>query len=253
MYRNVRLASCRAPLHRKTLILFHFTGFWFGVIKHWIEWSLKFPSFLIKGLKHCCNPKSWTGVRSVFLQLCCLVEMEIDQYDRTKMKECLPVLRNVLHSCINRQGTDFIAIVILFLLGQWFADFTCACVFSLLASLFAWCFTVNHRGKPGPLLWPLFRWFHGLSSCFAALPGDKQVLSPVLFVSGMLPDPQLCIPPPLLQRYFVRKGAWSSANPNRDLPVCPLSGLTLAGVAFLQTASIWAPESLETDRQSLNC
>lgn len=127
------------------------------------------------------------------------------------------------------------------------------CFHSLLASLFAWCFTVNHRGKPGPLLWPLFRWFHGLSSCFAALPGDKQVLSPVLFVSGMLPDPQLCIPPPLLQRYFVRKGAWSSANPNRDLPVCPLSGLTLAGVAFLQTASIWAPESLETDRQSLNC
>lgn len=124
---------------------------------------------------------------------------------------------------------------------------------SLLSRLFAWCFTANHRGKPGPLPWPLFRWFHGLSSCFAPLPGDKQVLSPVLFVSGMLPDPQLHIPPPLLQRHFVRKGAWSSANPNRDLPVCPLSALTLAGVAFLQTATIWAPESLEADRQSLNC
>lgn len=118
--------------------------------------------------------------------------------------------------------------------------------------MFASCFTVNHRGKPGPLLWLV-----QIISCpffyFATLPGDKQVLSLVLFVSGMLPSPQLCIPPPLLQRYFVSKGAWSGANPNRDLPVYPLSALTLAGVAFLQGASIWAPQSLKTDRQGPNC
>lgn len=33
----------------------------------------------------------------------------------------------------------------------------------LLAGVFAKCFTVNHRGKPGPLLQVLFGRFHGLS------------------------------------------------------------------------------------------
>lgn len=63
------------------------------------------------------------------------------------------------------------------------------------------------------------------------------------FCFGHVTQPTALRPPPLLQRYFVRKGAWSSANPNRDLPVYPLSALTLAGVAFLQGASIWAPQS----------
>lgn len=136
-------------------------------------------------------------------------------------------------------------------LPRWIYFFLDLCL-SLFARMFASCFTVNHRGKPGPLPWlvqiiscPLFY--------FATLPGDKQVLSLVLFVSGMLPNPQLCIPPPLLQRYFVRKGAWSSANPNRDPPVYPLSALTLAGVAFSQGASIWATESFKTHRQGRNC
>lgn len=45
--------------------------------------------------------------------------MELDQYDCTKMKDCLPVLKNVLHSCIGGHGTDFIALVIvLFQLGN---------------------------------------------------------------------------------------------------------------------------------------
>lgn len=198
-------------------------------------------------LKHCCIPPlcippalllGGDGARSMWLYI---------------MKECLPgaeecftqLHQQTRHSfyCINNFISSWAMICWLYL----------RLCLSLLAGLFAWRFTVNHREKPGPLPWPLFKWFHGLSSCFAALPGDKQVLFWVLFVSGMLPDPQLCIPPPWLQRYFVRKGAWSGANSNRDLPVCPLSGLTLAGVAFLQTASIWALESLETDRQSLNC
>lgn len=38
--------------------------------------------------------------------------------------------------------------------------------------------------------------------------------------------------PSFAPEIFFRTGAWSSANPNRDLPVCPLSALTLAGVAF---------------------
>lgn len=43
---------------------------------------------------------------------------------------------------------------------------------------------------------------------------------------------------------FFKTSAWSSANPNRDLPVYPLSALTLAGVAFFSpTASIRAPGS----------
>lgn len=59
--------------------------------------------------------------------------------------------------------------------------------------MFASCFTVNHRGKPGPLP-RLVRIISCPFFSFATLPGDKQVLSLVLFVSGMLPNPQLCIP-----------------------------------------------------------
>lgn len=33
----------------------------------------------------------------------------------------------------------------------------------LLACVLARCFTVNHRGKPEPLLWVLLGRFHGLS------------------------------------------------------------------------------------------
>lgn len=72
----------------------------------------------------------------------------------------------------------------------------------------------------------------------------------MLFVSGVLPDPQLCLPPPLLQQIFFRTGAWSSANSNRDLPVCPLSVRTPTGVAFLLAASIRDAGSSQRDSQS---
>lgn len=49
----------------------------------------------------------------------------------------------------------------------------------------------------------------------------------------MLPDPRLRHPPPPpAPETFFRPGAWSGANSNRDLPACPLSALTPAGVAF---------------------
>lgn len=51
--------------------------------------------------------------------------------------------------------------------------------------------------------------------------------------------------------YFFRVDAWSGANSNRDLPVCPLSALTPAGVAFFSpAASIRAPGSSQTDVQA---
>lgn len=54
----------------------------------------------------------------------------------------------------------------------------------------------------------------------------------MLFVSGVLSDPRLCLPPSFAPEILFRIGAWSSASSNRDLPVCPLSALTPAGVAF---------------------
>lgn len=125
--------------------------------------------------------------------------------------------------CISRQGSAFSsAEVNLFLLGP-VSFFVCLDVCFMFYSKSPWearAFAVACSDN----FMPFFS--------FATLPGDKQVLSLVLFVSGMLPNPQLCIPPPVLQRYSVRKGAWSNANPNRDLPVYPLSALTLAGVAY---------------------
>lgn len=72
----------------------------------------------------------------------------------------------------------------------------------LLAAVFARCFTVNHCGKPGPLLPRVVRKISWLVLMFCWVSGGQAGLIPMLFVSGVLPDPQLCLPPPLLQRYF---------------------------------------------------
>lgn len=101
----------------------------------------------------------------------------------------------------------------------------------LLACVFARCFTVNHRGKPGPLLRVLFERFHGLSWCFA-ISWVQAGLIPVLFVWGCVTRPTTLPAPSFSPEIFFRTGAWNSANSNRDLPVCPLSALTPTGVAF---------------------
>lgn len=81
-------------------------------------------------------------------------------------------------------------------------------------------------------------------------------LIPMLFVSGVLPDPQLCTPPSFAAEIFFSAGAWSAANSNRDLPVCPLSALTLAAVAFFtssQHTGSWRLTETQTGKQNLNC
>lgn len=137
-------------------------------------------------------------------------------------------------------------------LELWLADLPVPVSFfvtPLLVSVFARCFTVNHRGKPGPLRRVLFGRFHGLSWCFAVSPGDKQGWSPVLFYLGRVTRPTALPAPSSAPEIFFRTGAWSSANSNRDLPVCPLSALTPAGVAFFFDSQHTGSWKL-TDRQA---
>lgn len=140
-------------------------------------------------------------------------------------------------------------------LERWLADLPVPVSFfvtPLLACVFARCFTVNHRGKPGPLLRVLFGRFHGLSWCFAISWGQAGLI-PVLFVWGVLPDPQLCLPPPLLQRHF--SGLVHGAVPTQ-IETCQCALCLLwhrLEWRFSPTASIRAPGSTQTGRQSLNC
>lgn len=104
----------------------------------------------------------------------------------------------------------------------------------LLAGVFALCFTVNHRGKPGPLPRVLFGRFHGLSWCFAVSPGDKQGWS-LAFCLGCVTRPT-AFPLLLLKRFFFffgGGGAWSSASWKIEICQCPLlSFLTPTGEAL---------------------
>lgn len=158
----------------------------------------------------------------------------------------LVLLGNVSQSCIRRWGLllafhkSFQALF----LELWLADLPVPVSFfvtALLNKMFAQCFTVNHRGKPGPLPQALLGRFHGLSWYFAVSPGDKQRRSPC-FLSGVCYPTHSSATPPAQETFF-RPGAWSRANSNRDLPACPLSVLTPAGVAFSPAASIRAPGS----------
>lgn len=136
-------------------------------------------------------------------------------------------------------------------LERWLADLPVPVSFfvtPLLASVFARCFTVNHRGKPGPLPRVLFGRFHGLSWCFAVSPGDKQGWSPCFLSRACYPTHNSASPS-FAPEIFFRTGAWSSANSNRDLPVCPLSALTPAGVAFFTDSQHTGSWKL-TDRQA---
>lgn len=129
----------------------------------------------------------------------------------------------------------------------------------LSAGVFARCFTVNHRGKPGPLRRVLFGRFHGLSWCFAVSPGDTR--------GRFLPPPSHCVfwvfclgrvtrptapacPPPLLQRYF--SGLVHGAVPTQ-IETCQCA-LCLhwhrLEWRFSPTASIRAPGSSQTDREA---
>lgn len=56
--------------------------------------------------------------------------------------------------------------------------------------------------------------------------------------------------PSFAPEIFFRTSSWSSANPNRDLPVYPLSALTLAGVAFFFNDSQHTGSCKLIDRQA---
>lgn len=73
-------------------------------------------------------------------------------------------------------------------------------------------------------------------------------LPPRAFCLGRVTRPTTLPAPSSAPEIFFWTGAWSGANSNRDLPVCPLSALTPAGVAFFsdsQHTGSWKP----TDRQ----
>lgn len=124
-------------------------------------------------------------------------------------------------------------------LRRWLADLPVPVWFfisPLLASVFALCFTVNHRGKPGPLPRVLFVRFHGSSWCFAVSPWGQAELIPC-FLSGVCyPTHSSAFPPPFAQEiFFFRMGAWSCASSNRDLPVYPFvfSDTSWVALSFL--------------------
>lgn len=115
------------------------------------------------------------------------------------------------------------------------------CVCSVFYSKSPWEARAFAAGVVGKISW--------LVLMFCCVSWGQAGLIPMLFVWGVLPNPQLNLPPPLLQRYFFRSGAWSGANSNRDLPVCPLSALTPAGVAFFTDSQHTGSWKL-TDRQA---
>lgn len=139
---------------------------------------------------------------SAFLQLCCLGGDGARSMWLYVMKECLPVLRNVLHSCIGRLGTAFIVLIILFLRGQLICWLYLRLCLPLLAGLSAWRFTVNHREKPGPLPWPLFKWFHGLSSCFCRIAWGQAGLILGAFCFGHVTRPTALHTPSMAAEIF---------------------------------------------------
>lgn len=122
-------------------------------------------------------------------------------------------------------------------LQSWLADLPVPVSFfvgPLLAGVFALCFTVNHRGKPGPLPRVLFGRFHGLSWCFAVSPGDKQGWS-LAFCLGCVTRPMALPSPSFCSRdFFLFLGRVCGAVPAQiEICQCPLlSFLTPTGVAL---------------------
>lgn len=137
------------------------------------------------------------------------------------------------------------------LLEQWLADLPVP-VSLFVSPLISQCVysvcTVNHRGKPGPLPAGVVRKISWPVLMFCHVAWGQAGLIPHAFCFRRVTRPQSCQPPSIsLQRFFCRTGAWNSANPNRDLPVCPLSALTLDVVAFFsQHTGCWR----FTDRQA---
>lgn len=96
--------------------------------------------------------------------------------------------------------------------------------------------TVNHRGKPGPLPAGVVRKISWLVLMFLLrLLGTSRTDPPPCFLfQPCYPNTILPAPLPFAPEIFFscRTSVWTGANPNRDLPVCPLSALTPAVVAF---------------------
>lgn len=85
--------------------------------------------------------------------------------------------------------------------------------------------------------------------------GTNRTDPPRAFCPRRVTQPIALHAPSFAPKIF-RTGAWSSANPNRDLPVCPLWALTPAGVAFFtdsQHMDSWMPTDRQAGRLSLNC
>lgn len=166
----------------------------------------------------------------------------------------LPLLGNVSQSSISRQGApvSFSQVIPSTFSRVLIGWFTCASVFfatPLLACVFARCFTVNHRGKPGPLLCVVQK-ISWLALMFCCVSWGRAGLIPVLFVWGVLPDPQLCLPPSMPQRYF--SGLVHGAVPTQ-IETCQCALCLLwhrLEWRISPTASIRAPGSSQTDRQA---
>lgn len=169
-------------------------------------------------------------------------------------EDWLPPLGNVSQSCISRQGAPVSFSQVSPSTFSWalIGWFTCAtvflsypimslCVCSMFYSKSPWEARAFGAGVVQKISW--------LVLMFCCVSWGEAGLIPVLFVWGVLSDQH---PPPFAPEIFFRTGAWSGANSNRDLPVCPLSGVTPTGVAFFtgQTAYRLLETHRQTDRQS---
>lgn len=170
-------------------------------------------------------------------------------------EEWLPLLGNVSQSCISRQGAPVSFSQVTPSSFSWalIGWFTCAsvflcypiisqCVCSVFYSKSPWEARAFAAGVVRKISW--------LVLMFCCVSRGQAGLIPVLFVSGVLPDPQLCLPPPLLQRYF--SGLVRGAVPTQ-IETCQCALCLLwhrLEWRFSPTASIRAPGSSQTDRQA---
>lgn len=167
-------------------------------------------------------------------------------------EEWLPLLGNVSQSCISRQGapvsfSQVIPSCFSWVLIGWF---TCASVFlhyHIISQCVCSVFYSKSPWEARAFAVGVVRKISWLVLMFCSVSWGQAELIPVLFVSGVLPDPQLSCPL-LCSRDIFQDWCMNSANSNRDLPVCPLSALTPAGVAFFTDSQHTGSWKL-TDRQ----
>ncbi len=169
-------------------------------------------------------------------------------------EEWLPLLGNVSQSCISRQGAPVSFSQVTPSTFSWalIGWFTCAsvflcypiisqCVCSVFYSKSPWEARAFAAGVVRKISW--------LVLMFCCVSWGQAGLIPRAFCLGRVTRPTTVPAPSFAPEIFFRTGAWSSANSNRDLPVCPLSALTPAGVAFFTDSQHTGSWKL-TDRQA---